>query len=93
VLDGRENRKTTRPSSSSSTDSRILEIPRPRAGWASRNSKVKTTSAARKGFPSDHRTPSRIVKVRPLAPSCHAYSVASQGTYSPVIRLKMRRGS
>jgi hypothetical protein len=53
------------------------------AGYFFNKSKVKTTSFALKGCPSDHVTPLRIVKVRVVLPLLHAHEVASHGVTEP----------
>ena len=58
-----------------------------RAGLFFSRSKVKMTSLALKGCPSDHLTPWRILKVRTVLSAFQLYSVASQGTSSPVALL------
>ena len=47
------------------------------------NSKVKTTSSAVIGCPSDHLTPSRMVKSIPVPSAATVHAVASQGIVEP----------
>src|SRR5688500_15593977 len=56
-----------------------------------RSSKVKTTSAAENGWPSEKSTPLRRPKTS--SPSCQRYDSASQGTDAPVTGLWMSIGS
>ena len=53
------------------------------AGYFLASLKVKSTSLAVKGWPSDHLTPCRIVKVSVLRSWLNRYDVANQGICLP----------
>jgi hypothetical protein len=78
------------------TESRYSQTPEAlpwRPFFSLKRLKVKATSLAVNGWPSDQFTPSRVVKVSFLSPSLHLYSVPSHGTYSPLIELNTISGS
>ena len=56
---------------------------RSRAGNFFSRLKVKSTSFALKGWPSDHLTPLRMVNVRVLSLLDHAHAVDSHGVVAP----------
>ena len=86
----REKWKATVCGPSARTSSTKRHTPPPSsAGCFFISWKVKATSSAWKGWPSDQSTPSRSVKRRVRRSSDQACPVASHGTHLPVEGVKI----